>query len=392
MVHFGFGAPHATAGLAQARSKLPNAFLLTLLLALSVPGLTGCETARFYRQAVVGQWEVLAERRPVEAVMECSETSARLKAQLRRVHELCRFAETDLGLPARGQYTRYADLGRPFVVWNVFAAPEFSLEAKSWWYPFVGRLDYRGYFRKDLALSYARNLRERGCDVHVAGVDAYSTLGWFSDPVLNTFVFLPEVELADLVFHELAHQHLFISGDTEVNEAFAKTVAREGVRRWLAAVGSGKQLAEYLEGQRRDDAVVEMIGEARQRLERLYAAAAVLPLETLRRRKAEVFSGLQEAYEVRKREWPGYEGYDGWMAGPLNNAQLNSVDAYTRWVPALEVVLDGAGDELQGFYRVMEKLRRRSKQERHAVLAWFEEQAATARHLATVPKGDSRAP
>jgi predicted aminopeptidase len=263
-------------------------------------------------------------------------------------------------------------LDRAYVVWNVFAAPEFSLEPKSWWYPIVGRLEYQGYFREDLAVDYARRLRARGMDVHVGGVDAYSTLGWFKDPVLSTFVHLPETDLADLLFHELAHQRVFVAGDTDLNEAFATVVAREGVRRWLERRGAERDLAAYLEEQRREDAVVALIQRTRAALEGLYGEMGGLPSDGLRERKAATFEALRAAYAEAKRSWPGYTGYDEWMAAELNNAKLNALDAYTRWVPALELLLAGVGGELADFYRLVERLRRCDEAERHGILRWFE--------------------
>jgi predicted aminopeptidase len=216
--------------------------------------------------------------------------------------------------------------------------------------------------------------------VHVGGVDAYSTLGWFRDPLLNTFIFLPEPELADLLFHELAHQRLFFAGDTEFNEAFATAVAREGVGRWLVASGQDAVLAIYGEEQRRDDEVTALIHTARQRLEALYAEPRNndTELESVRRAKAAIIEQLRAGYAARKLAWPGYTGYDGWMAGPINNAQLNSVDMYTRWVPVLERLLAGVGGDLEEFYRLMERLQGTSQEERRAILSWFEAQTVQA--------------
>jgi predicted aminopeptidase len=334
--------------------------------------LTGCQTATFYRQAVVGQWEIVTGRQSSGRLLKDPDTDGRLKSQLRLVQELCRFAEDELCLRGRGQYTRYTQLNRRYVVWNVFAAPEFSMEPKSWWYPVVGRLDYQGYFHERLALDYAKRLRCQGLDVHVGGVEAYSTLGWFNDPVLSTFVYLPEPGLADLLFHELAHQRVLISGDTDVNEAFATVAAREGVRRWLKREGTEEQLAEYLQEQRRDDEVVRLIQETRSRLEAVYAESDRMPPQDLRQQKAAILDDLPKAYAELKKPWAGYSGYDGWMAGDLNNAQLNAVDAYARWVPAMEMLLAGVGGELEEFYELLERLRRCEKSERHEILLWFE--------------------
>jgi len=338
--------------------------------------LSGCQTARFYSQAVTGHWEILARREKVDRLLARDETPPGLRQQLRLAEDLCRFAESELGLPAHGQYRHYADLERPYVVWNVFAAPEFSLEAKTWCYPVVGRLDYQGYFREAMAQDYARRLAQQGYDVHVGGVDAYSTLGWFRDPLLNTFVFLPEPELADLLFHELAHPRLFFANDTECNEAFATTVARAGVRRWLAANGHDSALEVYQEQQGRDDEVAALIHAARQQLETVYAVPRNSGADPVRRAKAAIIEQLRAEYAARRQAWPGYAGYEAWMAGPINNARLSSVDLYTRWVPVLEGLLAGVGDDLEEFYRLMERLRGGSSAQRRATLRWFEAQSA----------------
>jgi predicted aminopeptidase len=333
---------------------------------------SGCRSIGYYHQAVAGHWEVMAKRERVERLLEREEVDGSLRERLRLAVELCGFAERELGLPGRRQYLHYADLGRAYVVWNVFASREFSLEPKGWWYPVVGRLEYRGYFREGLAKEYAQRLEERGYDVFVGGVEAYSTLGWFRDPILNTFVHLPEPELADLLFHELAHHRLFIPGDTDFNEAFATVVAREGVRRWLAAGDRWEEGARYLQRLSRDDQVALMILGVRQRLEALYAGASGMGLGAIRREKAAVIERLRQDYAARKLDWPGYDGYDGWMSGPINNAQLNSVEAYMRWVPVMESLLAGAGGQLGEFYRMMERLRGRSQSERRETLRWFE--------------------
>lgn len=334
--------------------------LLVLLAHLAA----GCQATRFYTQAAAGQWEILTKRRPIERMLADDTADPELKRQLRLVRELCAFAEEHLALPSRRQYTRYADLGRPFVVWNIHAAPEFSFEAKTWWYPLVGRLEYQGYFKKELAIDYANRLRASGLDVFVGGVDAYSTLGWFNDPVLNTFVHLPEAELADLIFHELAHRRLFFAGDTDFNEAFATMVAREGVRRWYESRSDDAGLARYLEHRRGEDAVISLILAAQQRLESLYSDVARSDVEILRAGKQQVIAELRTKYGGLREAVPGFSDYDDWMAAPINNAQLNTVSAYHELVPAFQRQLVAADNDLAEFYRRMEKLGKLDKEER----------------------------
>ena len=220
------------------RAVCPRA-LLFIALALG----SGCKTAAYYGQAARGQWQILAGREPIGKLLADEKTPEKLQRQLRLVLQLREFAERELKLPVDGHYERYVDVGRPFVVWNVQATPEFSLRPRTWWYPIVGRVKYRGFFSEADARAYAATLA--GQDVYVEGVRAYSTLGWFKDPVLNTFVNHEELDLAQLLFHELGHQRLFVSGDTDFNEAFATAVGEEGVRRWLQIAGRSADWEQY---------------------------------------------------------------------------------------------------------------------------------------------------
>ncbi len=328
----------------------------------------GCQSTRFYTQAIGGQWEIISKRETVSKIIREAPAESRLKSQLELVQRLREFARTHLHLPAGKQYEAYVDLERPFVVWNVEATPEFSFESKSWWYPFVGRLEYQGYFKKDLAVNYARKLQADGLDVFIGGVDAYSTLGWFKDPVLNTFVYLPEAELAELLFHELAHQKLFIAGDTDFNEAFATSIGREGVRRWFAAKKNPEALSKYLVSRKRDDQVVELILSRRNELERLYESAEASSDTALRERKSEVIERLRGEYMAMKQDWPGYAEYDGFMAAPINNAQLNAVETYYDLVPDFETMIAHANGDLQQFYERIRLTKNMDKPERRAFL------------------------
>jgi len=329
---------------------------------------TGCQSMRFYRQAVAGQWEIISERETITKIIREEPSDSRLTPKLKLTQAIIRFAETNLNLPAGLQYQAYVDLKRPYVVWNVEATPEFSLESKSWWYPIVGRLEYQGYFREQMALDYAGQLRSEGYDVFVGGVSAYSTLGWFKDPIMNTFIGFPEADLAELLFHELAHQKLFISGDTDFNEAFATTVGREGVRRWYAAMNDPGALKRYLERRSRDDQVIALILKKRDELETLYDAAAEKPETVTRQRKAAIIESLREDYASLKRNWNGYRTFDGFMAAPINNAQLNAIDTYFDLVPQFERILAHSGNNLPRLFEIVKSTKRMSKDERRAFL------------------------
>lgn len=328
---------------------------------------SGCQTASYYGQAIRGQSEILLRQRSVEKLLDEPRTPSRLKHQLQLVMRLRDFAEKELDLPVNGHYLRYADLHRRFVVWDVQAAPEFSLQPKKWWYPFVGRLSYRGYFSEDQAQRCARKLGRKGFDVYLEGIEAYSTLGWFRDPVMNTFVYHSEAELAEIIFHELAHQRVFIAGDTEFNEAFATTVAEEGVRRWLIATQNLTACQEFWVRRQRKNDFVRLVLETRNRLESLYRdnhQPSLVGDAEMRRRKAEIVDGLRKEYEKTKALWDGHNDYDEWMRQPINNAKLNTVATYYQLVPAFQRLLQSHGSEMSSFYRDVRRLPKLSKGDR----------------------------
>ena len=350
-------------------------------LAILCVASAGCSTVGYYSQAVRGHCQIGARQKPIERVLADTNAPAQLKSQLRLVLDLREFAARELKLPVRRHYTRYADLGRRFVVWNVTATPEFSMESKSWWYPFVGRLKYRGYFDDAAARRFAASLTAGGFDADVGGVQAYSTLGWFSDPVLNTFVHDAEVELAELLFHELAHQRLFVSGDTDFSEAFAESVAEEGARRWLRAKGDPAALADYEARLRRKAQFTELITRARTRLAELYCPVATEtpPLvkvsmldeartADLRHRKQALLDELCRDYVQLKSAWNGATDYDRWFARPLNNARLNDVDTYYGLVPAFHRLLAAKGGDLDAFFHEVESLSKLPQANRRASL------------------------
>jgi len=360
---------------ATLRAVRGTYFALVVLL----PLLAGCGTVGYYAQAVHGQCQMLHRKQPIQDLLADPKTPPRLKERLKLVLSIRQFAENELRLPANGHYRHYADLGRRFAVWSVYAAPEFSLDAKAWWYPVVGRLEYQGYFDESKALRFAAKLERKGFDVHVGGVEAYSTLGWFRDPVLNTFVFNGDTDLADLLFHELAHQRLFVGGDTDFNEAFATAVADEGVERWLRARGDLTELARHREAVARRQLFLALVAGARTRLEKLYASvesaqsgarARDLPVggtcacAEWRLEKASVFEQLRRDYAETKARWGGSTEYDGWFKQPLNNALMNTVDTYYALVPAFQRMLAAQGGDLGKFYKEAAALGKLNKPER----------------------------
>ena len=348
-----------------------------LLLAFTL-SLTGCQTASYYTQAIRGQCQIWNRQRPIHSLLEDPNTPELLKQRLRFVLEVRDFAETKLKLPANGHYLRYADLDRRFAVWNVYAAPEFSLTPKSWWYPVVGRLEYRGYFAEQRARQYAAKLKRQGLDVFVGGVTAYSTLGWFRDPVLNTFIHEDDADLAELLFHELAHQQLFVAGDTDFNEAFATAVAEEGLRRWMEERRDPAAAEKYHAAIHRTAQFIKLVAGAREKLKSIYEPELPPRASPGQRRRSDsekrhekqrVIGELRLGYAQLKAEWGGRKDYDAWFAHSLNNAQLNTVDTYYNLVPAFRRLLQEHDGNLETFYGAASALGKLKEEERRARLS-----------------------
>jgi len=342
----------------------PLARAVLLAIAALLPG---CATIEYYAQAISGHLDILRRAHPIEEQLQGRATSARLKERLERVLVIRDFASRELGLPDNGSYRRYADVGRPYALWNVFAAPEFSLQPKLSCFPIAGCIAYRGFYAEADAQRYGRELHSQGYDVFVVGVPAYSTLGWFDDPVLNTFIFYPETELARLLFHELAHQVAYARDDTVFNESFAVAVEQEGVRRWLARHGTPEQRTVYAAFQARRRDFVALVSRYRERLTALYDQATTD--EEKRLGKARLFAAMMEDYGALKVSWGGFAGYDRFLAQGPNNALLVSVIAYTALVPAFRALLAERGGDLPAFYAEVKRLARLDKAEREQRLA-----------------------
>lgn len=323
-----------------------------VLTALAAFALAGCDTLGYYRQAIVGQVQLLTQRREIDAVLQQASLPDYTRKQLQLVKELRLFAANELKLPVKQRYNSYVDLGRDFVVWNVFAAPELSMDAQQWCYPVAGCVSYRGYFAENAAQQFADSLKQQGLDVYVGGVAAYSTLGWFDDPVLSSMLKRDDAQLAATLFHELAHQLLYVKGDTVFNESFATMVEMEGQRRWLqqhyAAVEQQAVAASVQTARERQQQFVELVQQSATQLRELYNQS--LPDAAKRERKQQIQQQLRERYVQLKSRWQGYNGYDRWFAGPLNNAQLGTVTTYNTWVGAFDNLLKAQQGDLAGFY------------------------------------------
>lgn len=349
--------------------------------------LAGCSTVSYYAQAVHGHLDMIGRARPVDAVARDPATPESLRARLELARSIRDFASRELALPENGSYRRYADLGRPFVVWNVFSAPEFSIEPVEHCFPIAGCVAYRGYYAEADARMEAAREAAQGRDTYVGGVPAYSTLGWFDDPLLNTFINLPDAELARLIFHELAHQVAYAKGDTLFNESFASVVEEEGVRRWIERAGAPPDaLRAYALGRERRQAVIALLLDTRGRLERLYAGTG--SEADKRAGKAAVLASLADDYVRLKASWGGFAGYDRLFSGGVNNALLASVASYNALVPALREVLSRQDGDLAAFYREVRSLAALSRAERMQRLAGYPAPQASKRPPAAA--GDVR--
>lgn len=326
------------------RAALAAAAIAVLALTVS-----GCSSLGYYMQAARGQWSLLSSARPIDDWLDDPTASDELKQRLKLARQIREFATRELSEPDNRSYTRYADLKRPAAVWNVFATAELSTQLKSWCYPFFGCASYRGYFDRAQADRLAADLSAQGYDVSVNPVQAYSTLGWFADPLLNTFINLPEPELARLIFHELAHQVLYVRDDTVFNESFATTVEREGVQRWLQAHGTDQTRVEWQQIEQRRTQFLQLLTETRAALDQLYASDR--PDAEKRSGKKDLFAQLQERYHtLRDGPWGGYKGYDRFFAQSLNNAHLAAIGAYYDRVPAFEALLRSTGSDMAAFF------------------------------------------
>jgi predicted aminopeptidase len=309
----------------------------------------GCESLAYYGQAIGGHLDVVGRSRALADWLADPSTPPELKARLETARRIREFASRELLLPDNRSYLAYAELDRPYVVWNVFAAPELSVEPRIECFPFAGCVSYRGFYAEADARDHAARLRGEGYDAYVGGVPAYSTLGWFDDPLLSTFIRYPDVQLARLVFHELAHQLVYVRGDTAFNESFAVAVEEEGVRRWLQAEGRAQELAAFRAAQARAREYAAQVAGARARLKSIYRAD--LPRELKLERKRAEWERLRAAYPSLPPE--------------ANNAFLASVAVYTELVPAFERLLAESGS-LETFYRRVRELAGAGQPERDA--------------------------
>jgi predicted aminopeptidase len=345
---------------------------------LVIFGLSSCASLGYYSQAIGGQLTLMRKARPVGDVIADRKQPDTVRKKLEVAQAARRFSFTELKLPRNRSYESYVDVGRPAVVWNVVAVPTLSVTPVQWCFPVAGCFSYRGYFSRVKAERFAAGLQKRGLDTYVAGASAYSTLGWFDDPILSTMLRRSEEDLIATIFHELAHQKLHVAGDSAFNEAFAVTVADEGVRRWYRH--RPEVYRRYLEDQERLHAISGLLLETRGRLEALYREP--VPDGEKRQRKQAILGALHADYGAMKVNWAGDDRFDGWIPRNINNAHLALIATYQQWVPAFKRLLAREGGDIDRFYVASRKLGRLPPGQRRAALAALTEGGSALRTAA----------
>ncbi len=312
---------------------------------------SGCSELAYYAQAARGQLEILGKRDSIEKLVVDESQTKQTRDSLLLVKQIRDYATDELGLPDNMSYRYYSELGRQYVLWNVLAAPRYQMKLENWCFPIAGCVAYKGYFSKDNAQAFKADMVEQGYDTFLYGVTAYSTLGWFSDPVLDTFLQYPEFSLAGIIFHELAHQVVYVKDDSSFNEAFATVVEQAGVEKWILAHYPAEELQLHQLNQDRSNSITELILKHRKQLETLYASA---PESDLEQRKQKIIVTMKNAYSEIQGQGGGTRYYDWWFGLELNNAHFSSIATYHRLVPSLRAALEAAGS-LPEFYRQIEE-------------------------------------
>lgn len=324
--------------------------------------LIGCSNLGYYYQCAQGHMKVMSNTRPITEVVTDPQTQPKVKQKLEKVLLMRNFAVTELGLPDNNSYRHYADIGRPYAVWNVVAAEEFSLKPKQWCFPVAGCVSYKGYYKQEKAEELAAELQAENFDVDLYGVQAYSTLNWFDDPVLSTFISSSDARVAGLLFHELAHQLIYIADDTSFNEAFAMTVQIEGVRRWFQQNSTGKAWLQYLEQQKQSEVFQNYLHTTREQLSDLYRLN--ISVEQMREEKENLIRKAIDSFAQLKESGRLSNGFDRWMARGLNNARLAGIATYHDLIPGFQAILLQCRGDLGCFYEEVRALSKLPESER----------------------------
>jgi len=337
-----------------------------VLPALAALLLCGCSSVEFYLQGISGQIELLSRAQPIPEVLDTTQDPT-VKYKLERVLAIRDYASRELGLPDNDSYRRYSDLGRRYVLWNVFATPALSLAPRQWCFPIAGCVNYRGYFAEADAHAEAASLAASGDDVYVGGVPAYSTLGYFDDPMPSTFLRYPDFEIARLIFHELAHQVAYAKDDTVFNESFAVTVEEEGVRRWLSTQHDPQLERQFDQSERYREDFTALVERTRAKLSAIYSSDS--DDATKLKAKAAAFAAMRAQYALLEQAWRGSAAYDSWFAQGPNNASVAAVGLYTQKVPQFQALLAADGGDLPRFYAQVKVLSALPKGERETALS-----------------------
>lgn len=349
--------------------QLSQIYLLLLLVTM----LNGCSTIGYYSQAVSGHLSLMMSGDPVDEVLSDETTPQELREKLALAKQARDFATHRLALPVGGAFSNFVQLNRPWVVVNLVAVPEFSLEPHRWCYPVLGCQAYRGYFSLEDARAEEAQFQNKGFDTFIGGVTAYSTLGWFDDPLHTGFTRLSEDRMVALMFHELAHRVVHIADDTAFNESFATAVELEGLRLWLSEHGKPGEFQEALGRLARRNETLALVEDFSARLEALYAQQNSLPDSHLKSRKAVIYRDLAQTYRELSADWPE-PGPFGPAPVSLNNANLALFRQYNQYVPAFRQMLQDADYNFPAFYQAVEALSEKPEPQRSGYLEAFSEQ------------------
>ena len=332
-----------------------------VLFLMGILCLTGCDTVSYYSQGIQGHFNLVSRVKPIEDVIENKQTSEKTRKQLVQALKARQFAIKTLKLPDNKSYKGYADLKRKNVTWNVVATKELSMEPYKSCFPITGCLSYRGYFSEGRAKQFADKLKQEDYEIHIGGSSAYSTLGWFKDPIVSPMLRYGDVQLAQTLFHELAHQRLYIKDDSDFNEAFATAVGQNGVREWLTETDS-KALPRYNKNLSRYGQFLKLLSDTAAELKDLYSTK--LSDEGKREKKKQLIVELRKNYQGFKKQHPGYTNFDGWFEKPINNPRLAMVSVYHELVPDFDRWLQACDNDFPRFYNAIESISKMPKEQR----------------------------
>lgn len=346
---------------------------------------TGCAEISYYMQSVDGHLSIVHNKKDIEDLIADKNTDKKLAKRLQLVRGIRQFAIDELALPDSGSYTDYADLGRNFVLKNLFAAEAFSIKPKQWCYPVIGCAGYRGYFNEQQLERFSNELKQQGYDIYIANVPAYSTLGWFNDPVLNTFIYWPDYLLAGLIFHELSHQHVYVDGDSQFNESFAVAVQQSGVEIWLTSNGELDKLNKYRQHINNRKQVIQLIIRSREELKDIYATTMQLPEK--KAAKEQAIEKLKSQYQDMSAGFDVPDGFSRWFGGDINNARLASISTYYAYVPAFKNLLKQNNNNFTAFLGQVKAISELSVEQRKQCMQYWQSSSqvhSDTRHISAV--------